>query len=256
MAIQLNERDQLIFRLIDEHEVLLEKHISWFIAGDEKPVLIRDRLRKLFYLDFLLCQRHGSKLPWWTTPTKPLVYMLSPMARKMHGFGENQEDVLDSDFQRHHLEIANLRMLFLVAQKNGIISDLTWTTFKRERQVETGLNARVTFKHGGETKSLGLVNNPEVSDIAVQHLLKSQLAEKLDWTLVVTREEADQKAVKASLAALGEKVLFSTHQDLYREGIMSSTWQNLDNANINLATGLTLTTPTYMASYTSPPIAV
>ena len=256
MAIQLNDRDHLIFKLIDEHEVLLEKHISWFIAGDDKPVLIRDRLRKLFYLDYLLCHRHGSKLPWWTTPTKPLVYMLSPMARKMHGFGENQEDVLDSDFQRHHLEIANLRMLFLVAQKNGIISDLTWTTFKRERQVETGLNARVTFKHGGETKSLGLVNNPEVSYIAVQHLLKSQLAEKLDWTLVVTREEADQKAVKASLAALGEKVLFSTHQDLYREGIMSSTWQNLDNANINLATGLTLTTPTYMASYTSPPIAV
>jgi hypothetical protein len=35
MAIQLNDRDQLIFKLIDEHEVLLEKHISWFIAGDE-----------------------------------------------------------------------------------------------------------------------------------------------------------------------------------------------------------------------------
>jgi len=52
MAIQLNDRDHLIFNLIDEHQVLLEKHISWFISGEDKPVLIRDRLRKLFYLDY------------------------------------------------------------------------------------------------------------------------------------------------------------------------------------------------------------
>ena len=57
--------------------MLLEKHIAWFISCDEKPVLIRDRLRKLFYLDYLLCERHGGKLPWWTTPTKPLVHALA-----------------------------------------------------------------------------------------------------------------------------------------------------------------------------------
>src|SRR6185437_6150778 len=80
MAIQLNERDYQIFKLLDEHQVLLEKHILWFVAADDKPVLIRDRLRKLFYLDYLICQRHDNKLPWWTTPTKPLVYMLAPLA--------------------------------------------------------------------------------------------------------------------------------------------------------------------------------
>ena len=123
MAIQLNERDHLIFQLINEHQVLLEKHISWFISGDDKPVLIRDRLRKLFYLDYLLCHRHGTKLPWWTTPTKPLVYMLSPMSRSVSGLPEQEHDLFDANVQRHLLEVANLRMLYLVAVNEGHIRD-------------------------------------------------------------------------------------------------------------------------------------
>src|SRR5215475_12156302 len=103
MAIQLNERDHLIFKMIDEHQVLLEKHISWFISGDDKPVLIRDRLRKLFYLDYLLCQRHSTKLPWWTTPTKPLVYMLSPMSKQQSESASDELDLFDANVQRHLL---------------------------------------------------------------------------------------------------------------------------------------------------------
>src|SRR5580693_4875093 len=122
MAIQLNDRDHLIFKLIEEHQVLLEKHISWFIAPDDKPVLIRDRLRKLFYLDYLLCQRHSTKLPWWTTPTKPLVYMLSPMSKNISGTEEENLDLLDSSVQRHLLEVANIKMLALMAQQAGEIN--------------------------------------------------------------------------------------------------------------------------------------
>src|SRR5271154_3585840 len=128
MAIQLNDRDELIFNLIEEHHVLLEKHIAWFISGEDKPVLIRDRLRKLFYLDYLLCHRHGTKLPWWTTPTKPLVYMLSPMTRSIVGCSASEIDLFDSDVQRHLLEIANLRMLHLMGVKDGQIKDFEWTT--------------------------------------------------------------------------------------------------------------------------------
>src|SRR6516225_3720429 len=130
MAIQLNERDLLIFKLISEHQVLLEKHIAWFISGEDKPVLIRDRLRKLFYLDYLLCQRHNTKLPWWTTPTKPLVYMLSPMSKSLFAISDSGVDLLDNETQRHLLEIANIRMICLVAQRAGEIADLDWTTCK------------------------------------------------------------------------------------------------------------------------------
>ncbi len=71
-----------------------------FVAPENKPVLIRDRLRKLFYLDYLICQRHDNKLPWWTTPTKPLVYMLAPLARTVSGASENENDVYNNDWQR------------------------------------------------------------------------------------------------------------------------------------------------------------
>src|SRR5271155_3413159 len=128
MAIQLSERDMMIFKFIEEHHVLLEKHIAWFISCDEKPVLIRDRLRKLFYLDYLLCHRHATKLPWWTTPTKPLVYMLSPIARSVSGLDENNLDLMDALVQRHFLEVANLRMLYMVEEKNSRIKELKWTT--------------------------------------------------------------------------------------------------------------------------------
>src|SRR5437868_13279347 len=150
MAIQLNERDELIFSLLEEHQVLLEKHISWFIATEQKPVLIRDRLRKLFYLDYVLCQRHRDTLPWWTTPTKPLVYTLSPMTRNMFGAGEMDLDINDHDTQRHLLEVANLRMLFHVAHTDAQIADFEWITCSREAQTKN-LDAKVTFSRHGIT---------------------------------------------------------------------------------------------------------
>lgn len=259
MAIQLNDRDQLIFKLIDEHEVLLEKHISWFIAGDEKPVLIRDRLRKLFYLDYLLCHRHGSKLPWWTTPTKPLVYVLSSMARKLNGFGENQDEVLDNEFQRHHLEVANLRMLFLVAQKNNLIKDFVWQTCKRERQTDTGLNAKITFNCQDRDVKIGVVNNPQTQTAHIEKLTKSLVSEDLNWLLVIGRDETELTALKAAMkeqSTLAGKVLFSTHQDLYREGVMNASWQTVNNEQFDLAAGKVVVTPIPMANYTNPPIAV
>jgi hypothetical protein len=228
MAIQLNDRDHLIFKLIDEHEVLLEKHISWFIAGDDKPVLIRDRLRKLFYLDYLLCHRHGSKLPWWTTPTKPLVYMLSPMARTLSAAGEAQDDIFENDFQRHHLEVANLRMLYLIAQKNGLVTDLQWQTFKRAKKEVTSLDARVTFSALGTTHKVGLVNNPDCDSLLADKLNSALAAEDIDTVLLISRDEVAQKALQdliATTGSLSQHTIFATHQDLYREGIAGSSWQ-------------------------------
>src|SRR5437868_12180989 len=148
MAIQLNERDELIFNLIEEHQVLLEKHIAWFISTEPKPVLIRDRLRKLFYLDYLLCQRHRDTLPWWTTPTKPLVYTLSPMTRGLVRLGDMELDVNDLNIQRHLLEVANLRMLFHVAKTDNAIEDFDWTTCSRIGQTGN-IDSKVTFTRNG-----------------------------------------------------------------------------------------------------------
>ncbi|MBA4073923.1 MAG: hypothetical protein C0508_02710 [Cyanobacteria bacterium PR.023] len=232
MAIQLNDRDHLIFKLVDEHEVLLEKHISWFIAGEEKPVLIRDRLRKLFYLDYLLCHRHGSKLPWWTTPTKPLVYMLSTMARTIAGAPEATDAMLDNEFQRHHLEVANLRMLYLVAQKDAQISQFQWTTCKQPKKSECGLDAMVTFKLNNTANSstkLGLVNNLSLDPEAISKLTSAIENEKLDSILLISRDDLAQKALQQLVVQAGgdlaKRTLFATHQELYKDGIVATRWQ-------------------------------
>ncbi len=231
MAIQLNDRDHLIFNLIDEHEVLLEKHISWFIAGDDKPVLIRDRLRKLFYLDYLLCHRHGSKLPWWTTPTKPLVYMLSPMTRGLSGFADNQDELLANDFQRHHLEVANLRMLYLMAQKDQQICEFTWKTMKQERQAETALDAMASFNCGGSASRVGVVNNlrGDCSRTVLDKLSNSLAKENIEFILLISRDDADKSALQKSISEFGDalsaKCFFATHQELYRDGMVGTRWQ-------------------------------
>ena len=196
MAIQLNDRDHLIFKLIDEHQVLLEKHISWFISGDDKPVLIRDRLRKLFYLDYLLCHRHSTKLPWWTTPTKPLVYMLSQMTRNIAGCNATELDLFDAEVQRHLLEIANLRMLHLMDVRDGRVSDFEWSTY-RAGEKDTALDAKVMFKCDGTEHRMGIVNHPAADGSLLAKLESALKSESIQSVLIVNRDEGHQKALQA-----------------------------------------------------------
>lgn len=233
MAIQLNDRDHLIFKLIDEHEVLLEKHISWFITEDDKPVLIRDRLRKLFYLDYLLCHRHGTKLPWWTTPTKPLVYMLSPMAKSITGIGQDDKDRFDANWQRHHLEVANVRMLYLIAQNEGKVSNVRWTTCKSEEKKRFQLDAKISFTSNEIAYDIGIVNNPNCDQETLNGLEKSITENGIEMLLVITRDDESQTELQSKVSRMTDSVLakhcfFATHQELYKKGMISAHWQNAE----------------------------
>lgn len=230
MAIQLNDRDLLIFQLIDEHRVLLEKHISWFISGEDKPVLIRDRLRKLFYLDYLLCHRHGTKLPWWTTPTKPLVYMLSGISRSAANVGEEDLDLYDSEIQRHFLEVANLRMLGLIDQKDEKLTKFSWTTVKTLTPGKA-VDAFVTFTQNARTHKIAIVNHPAATTeltASVDEAIKSGA----EHVLLVSRDDAHQAALQKVIASSGsiniKRCLFATHHEIYREGLVSTQWTTCD----------------------------
>lgn len=224
MAIQLNSRDELIFKLIEEHEVLLEKHISYFIADDAKPVLIRDRLRKLFYLDYLICHRHNTKLPWWTTPTKPLVYMLTNTKSEA-------SDRFDADWQRHHLEVANLRMLYLQAQQEGHISNFNWKTLKDEM-----IHALVEFDCKGKKHKIGIINNFKASDDWSNKI--DQLVSEMQLTgiFIVSRDNESQKESQKLFAQshLDKSVFFCVHQEMYQSGIVSKVWQNAKHEQFDL----------------------
>jgi hypothetical protein len=242
MAIQLNERDHLIFKLIDEHQVLLEKHISFFISCDQKPVLIRDRLRKLFYLDYLFCERHRDTLPWWTTPTKPLVYTLSPLTRSIIGAAESDLDLNDTEVQRHLLEVANLRMLFLIDQNDGIISDFEWTTLSKRNGGSEHIDAKVSFVRNGMTHKIGIINHPSDDAEVLLNRLESALAEEdVETVWVVSRDEAHQERLQACVTAaigtassLNRRICFATHQELYKHGVVKTRWQNVEGRSANI----------------------
>lgn len=230
MAIQLSERDMMIFKFIEEHHVLLEKHIAWFISCDEKPVLIRDRLRKLFYLDYLLCQRHAGKLPWWTTPTKPLVYMLSVMARGMVDGADIQMDLADTDIQRHLLEVANLRMIFLMDQKSGLISDFRWNTNRTDDSQLAVIPATVTFKRNGSTHRAALVNNFGLSPEKVREASEAAIAQgEVDMIWIISSDDIQQDKLQKAMidSSVSNRVAFATHQEVYKAGVVKSKWQSV-----------------------------
>jgi hypothetical protein len=229
MAIQINERDHLIFKIIDEHKVLLEKHSAWFIAPDDKPVLIRDRLRKLFYLDYLLCQRHTTKLPWWTTPTKPLVYMLSPLSKNMNGTSEDTLDLLDSTVQRHLLEVANIKMLGLIAQQAGEISNFNWLT--RAGTAQTALDAIMGFRANDRSFNIAIINHPSDKDKLLTGLDSLFTENTVDRVIIVCRDTNYQDALTNFLAEQARKfdlskIYFATHQELYKSSITRARYLN------------------------------
>lgn len=229
MAIQLSDRDILIFKYIEEHKVLLEKHIAWFISSDDKPVLIRDRLRKLFYLDYLLCQRHGGKLPWWTTPTKPLMYMLSPMTHNLYKIEHSHLDLTTPDTQRHLLEIANIRMLMLVDEKAGILNNLVWTTTPIETKEINNVDAMLSFEYDHRKYKVGIVNHPNKEKQNLEQMIEANLANKIiDTIWLISRDENSQKELQKMLTnnAHINSILFATHHELYQAGLVKANWQN------------------------------
>jgi hypothetical protein len=236
MAIQLNDRDHLIFKLIEEHQVLLEKHISWFISADDKPVLIRDRLRKLFYLDYLLCERHQDTLPWWTTPTKPLVYRLSSMSRDIIGSADSEVDLSQSEIQRHLLEIANLRMMFLVTQNENTISNLKWNTCNNDLG---SIDAKASFVAGANAWRIGIINHPTEDKDSLINRIKSGFGkETIEMIFIISRDIAHQKLLQSLLSTenpnLIRRIAFATHQDMYKSGVIKTAWQNADGRQLSL----------------------
>ncbi len=222
MAIQINDRDQLIFKLIDEHKVLLEKHISYFISQDDsvKPVLIRDRLRKLFYLDYLQCKRYDFKLSWWTTPTKPIMYMLSGISKEINGNVEVEFEEIDDKFQKHFLEIANLRMLHHIAQNNGKISHFKWQTLENKAKFTGNFDAIASFNQGNQTFTKAIINCLNVQDINLSNIQDNLNEFKVDQVLMVFQSEEDlvefQKIISQN-SELAKICTLTTHQLVYKE---------------------------------------
>ncbi len=235
MAVQLTDRDYSIFRVIEEHGVLLEKHIASFLSSGPKPSFVRDRLRKLQYSEYVICGTHDGMLSWWKSPTKPLVYALSPMARDLIAAREAEEDLRHFDIQRHLLEVANLRMLFHIEEQEGRISDLKWTTCRPKSGVPSGLDAKVSFTCNGKRYKIGIVNHASGQLDSTVKRLESAVAEgDVELVCVISPDQQRQQALQKMIAAriednsiLHDCVALAPHKQLYKLGVVKTQWQGI-----------------------------
>ncbi|HEY9868518.1 MAG TPA: hypothetical protein V6D08_05085 [Candidatus Obscuribacterales bacterium] len=235
MPVRLTQRDYAIFRLIEEHGVVLEKHISYILCSDQKPSFVRDRLRKLQYLDYVVSTHHDGMLSWWKSPTKPLVYALSPMTRDLIGAGDSVVDLRHFEIQRHLLEVANLRMIFHMDEREGRISDLQWTTIKPSAHGPCGLDAKVLFIWKGKPRSVGIINQSSRKLDNIIRRLNSAVGENsVDMVCLISADPATQQALQEHIAAsvghdpiLRDCVALAPHKQLYKLGVVQTSWQGI-----------------------------
>jgi hypothetical protein len=169
--------------------------------------------------------------------------MLSPMTRELMGAAEDDMTLAESDKQRNLLEIANLRMLYLLAQKEGLISKCEWTTIagKGDTEVIADIDAKVNFHLNGTAWRVAIMNHPQCNQETITTALKSAFAKLgVELVLMVSRDIEHQQKLQQAVASLDgsanliKRTAFATHQDLYKNGITKTRWQNAEQRQLNL----------------------
>jgi hypothetical protein len=143
----------------------------------------------------------------------------------------------ENKVQRHYLELANLRMLLLMAQKDGLISSVQWTTIKSTSTAPT-IEATVSFVAGSEQKTVGIINSPFAEGQSLVMQLEAAFKESgVNQLWIICQDKIHQALLQEIVAAaklFGDKVLFATHSDLYSLGIARSKWQTADRQTVGI----------------------
>ena len=242
MPVRLTERDHAIFRLIDEHGLLLEKHLSYFLWSDQKPSFVRDRLRRLQYFDYVVCSTHDGKLSWWNSPTQPLMYALSPMTRDLIGASDYELDLRHFEVQRHLLEVANLRMIFYKDEKDGTISNLQWTTCRPHSNRLCALDAKVSLVYQDKLHNIGVLNQSSTElDCLVSRLSAAVGDDAVEMVCVISADQERQNVLEkkitdklGDMSWLRDCVALAPHKQLYKSGVVKTRWQGIGMRDASL----------------------
>jgi hypothetical protein len=218
VSIELTPRDFSVFNYLNEHQVLLEPQISWFVLNGHRAVM-RDRLRKLYYLDYLHCWRAQYQMPWAARIAKPTVYSLTERSRQCLPDNQGSPQIICEKIEEHHLALANLRMLLLQAAQNNEIS-FVWQSQKAGNDL-FGVDAVFALRLQDQQYSFGIINQPrDLSDLKAR-VRASLYSAKIDRCLIVTNESAQRELVERHLSfdQLGRNCIFATHKEIYKNGL-------------------------------------
>jgi hypothetical protein len=218
VSIELTPRDFSVFNYLNEHQVLLEPHISWFVLNGHRAVM-RDRLRKLYYLDYLDCWRAQYQMPWAARIAKPTVYSLTERSRQYLPENQASAQITCEKIEEHHLALANLRMLLLQAAQNQEIR-CAWQSRKTGTDL-FGLDAVFALHSQDHQYSFGVINQPRDLSVLTARVRASLNSAKIDRFLIVTDEPAQTELIERHLSndQLARNCIFATHKEIYKNGV-------------------------------------
>ena len=156
--------------------------------------------------------------------------MLSGISRSVAEVAEESLDLYDSEVQRHFLEVANLRMLGLIDQKDERLTNFKWTTVKTTGE-KKAVDANVSFSLNGKTHKVAIVNHAAATtDLNI--LIDDAITSGAEHVLLVSRDDAHQEILQKIVAQSGsvnvKRCLFATHHEIYREGLVVTHWMTAD----------------------------
>jgi hypothetical protein len=183
-------------------------------------------------------------LSWWKSPTKPLVYALAPTTRDLIGARDGVVDLRHFEVQRHLLEVANLRMIFHMDEREGRISELQWTTIKPSAHGPCGLDAKVSFIWKGRPRRVGIINQSSRNLDNIVNRLKSAVAENAaEIVCLVSPDPAIQQAIQEHIVTsvgsdpvLRDCVALAPHKQLYKLGVVQASWQGIGMRDTSIFT--------------------
>ncbi|MEZ4537908.1 MAG: hypothetical protein R3D26_23365, partial [Cyanobacteriota/Melainabacteria group bacterium] len=119
------------------------------------------------------------------------------------------------------------------------ITEFHWKTASREEKAQFAIDARVSFVANGIAYDIGIVNNPSLSDEEIAKLESSLKGAGIEMILMVARDEEIQTELQKRLqeksdSSLSKSCFFSTHQKLYKKGMVSAKWQNSEAKDLSL----------------------
>src|SRR5262249_37262655 len=150
--------------------------------------------------------------------------------RTLIGARERERDLGHFEYQRHLLEVANIRMLFHRDERESRIAGVQWIMKRETSQPAATLDAKVSFLYRGTLRKIGIINLASRDlDGLIERLEAAIADEDVDFVFVITSDKTRLQAIQKHIAgALGDapilkdRVALATHKQLYKLGIVNN----------------------------------
>jgi hypothetical protein len=122
-------------------------------------------------------------------------------------------------------------MIFLIAEKEGVLQHFQWTTCDNSKTNEQIYDALISCTWQSANHTFGLISHPEINTDFFNRMEQESTNRQITQIMIISRDQAHQSSLQKLLTGLRSKaivnnIMLATHQDLYRSGLTKVNWQN------------------------------